>query len=133
MLKQNLRFRRVYALIFGLALLCLGAYAQADDRGDNHQRDNYRNHEDSHRYDGDRYHYREGHWYGRRDVVVSDVPIGSVIESLPPEYTTVVVGSNSYYYDNTRYYSRSPDGTYVVVERPVVVEKQSAPLIQIKL
>jgi hypothetical protein len=115
MLEQTLRFRPALVLILGLSLLCLGSLAQA-----------YDNH-------GNRYRYHDGQWYGQGDVVVTDVPVGSVIETLPPQYTTVVVGSNSYYYDNTRYYSRSPDGTYIVVERPVVVEAPAAPLIQIKL
>jgi hypothetical protein len=129
MLKQNLRSRFGLVFVFGFSLLCLGVCARADDdRGDNH-----RNQGDNHSSQRDRYHYREGHWYGQGDVIVSDVPVGSEIESLPPQYTTVVVGDNSYYYDNTRYYSRSPDGAYVVVERPVVVERQSSPLIQIKL
>src|SRR5579863_944852 len=115
MKKQNLRFGSALVLVLGLALLCLGTSARADDNR------------------GDRYRYHDGGWHGQGDVVVTDVPVGSVIETLPPQYTTVVVGSNSYYYDNTRYYSRSPDGTYVVVETPVVVAAPSAPLIQVKL
>jgi len=122
MLKPNLRFRLGLVFVLGLSLLCLGVSVRADDdRGDNH-----RNQRDNHNSQRDRYHYREGHWYGHGDVVVSDVPVGSEIESLPPQYKTIVIGNNSYYYDNTRYYSRSPDGDYVVVERP------SAPLVQIK-
>jgi hypothetical protein len=112
MLKQNLRSRAALTLIFGLSLLCLGAFAQADDnRGDDHQGDNHRN-------NTDRYHYREGHWYGQGEVLVSDPAIGAVIETIPPQNTTVIVGNSSYYYDNTRYYSRSPDGTYIVVAAP---------------
>jgi len=116
MLKQNLRFRSALTFIFGLSLLCLGAFAQADDnRGDNHG-DYHSDQRDNHR--GDRYHYREGHWYGQGEVLVSDPAIGAVIETLPPQNTTVVVGNSSYYYDNTRYYSRSPDGAYIVVAAP---------------
>jgi len=105
MLKQTLRFRTVLALIFGLSLLSLSASARADDnRGDNH---------------GNRYHYREGRWYGQREEVVRELPIGVEVESLPPQYTTVVVGDTHYYYDNNRYYSQSPNGVYVVVAAPV--------------
>jgi len=123
MLNQNFKFRVVLMLTFGLSLLCPGTFVQADDnhynQGDNHH---------------DRYHYRDGHWYGQGEVLVSDPGIGMEVEGLPPQYTTVVVGNNSYYYDNTRYYSRSPDGSYIIVENPsVVVERPSAPLIQVKL
>ncbi len=114
MLKQNLRTKSALTLIFGLSLLCIGAFAQADyNQGDNHS-----NQGDNHRNNGDRYHYREGHWYGQGEVLVSDPAIGAVVETLPPQNTTVVVGNGSYYYDNTRYYSRSPDGTYIVVAAP---------------
>ena len=130
MLKQNLKIRTVLILAFGLSLLCSGTYAKADDdRGDRHD-----DRGDGHRDHGNRYHYRNGHWYGQGEILVSDPGIGMEVEGLPPQYTTVVVGNNSYYYDKTRYYSRSPDGSYVVVENPsVVVERPSAPLIQIKL
>jgi hypothetical protein len=119
MLKQTLRLRSALVLIFGLSLLCLGSVARADgDRGDNH---------------GNRYHYRDGRWYGQGEVVVPNIEIGSVVETVPPQGRIVVVGNSRYYYDNTRYYSQQPDGSYVVVERPVVVEQQSAPSIQIRL
>ena len=112
MLKQILRFRSVLVLIFGLSLLSLGALARADDnRGDNYGD----NHRDNH---NNRYHYRDGRWYGQGEVVVPNLVVGAEVESLPPQYTTVVVGNTSYYYDNARYYSRSPDGAYVVVEEP---------------
>ncbi len=118
MLKVNLRFRLILTLIFGLSSLCLGAFAKADDnRGDN-QGDNHSNQRDNHSNQGDRYHYRDGHWYGHGEVLVSDPAIGAVVETLPPHNTTVVVGNASYYYDSMRYYSRSPDGTYIVVAAP---------------
>ena len=108
MLKQILRFRSVLVLIFGLSLLSLGAFARADDnRGGNHG-DNHHN----------RYHYRDGRWYGQGEIVVPNLVVGAEVESLPPRYTTVVVGNTPYYYDNARYYNRLSDGAYVVVEAP---------------
>ncbi len=97
MIKQTLRFKPALVLILGLSVLCSGVFAQAE---------------------GNRYHYRDGHWYGQGEVVVSSIGVGSVVESLPPEHTTIVVEKTPYYYDNTRYYSESPDGTYVVVTAP---------------
>jgi hypothetical protein len=104
MLKQISRPRSALALIFGMSLLCLGTLARADnDRGDNQ---------------GNRYHYRDGQWYGQGDVVVPDIAIGAVVDSLPPQNKIVVFGNVHYIYDNTRYYIQSPDGSYVVVAAP---------------
>ena len=116
MLKQILRFRSVLVLIFGLSLLSLGAFARADDnRGDNRGDNHGDNHRDNH---GNRYHYRDGRWYGQGEIVVPNLVVGAEVEALPPQYTTVVVGNTPYYYDNSRYYNRLPDGAYVVVEAP---------------
>jgi hypothetical protein len=117
MLKQTVRVRSVLTLMLGLSLLCLGPLARSDDHGN-------------------RYHYRDGRWYGHGEVLVPNLAIGAVVETVPPQGRIVVVGNNSYYYDNTRYYSRSPDGSFVVVEAPaapVVVVRQAAPLVQIRL
>ena len=112
MLKQILRFRSVLVLIFGLSLLSLGAFARADDnRGGDHGDNRGNNH-------SNRYHYRDGRWYGQGEIVVPNLIVGAQVESLPPQYTTVVVGNTPYYYDNARYYNRLPDGAYVVVEAP---------------
>jgi len=111
MLKQILRLKSALIFIFGLSLLCIGVSARADDnhsnQGDNHN--NRGNH---------RYHYRSGHWYGQDEVIVPNLAIGSEVVSLPPQNTTVLVGNSSYYYDNTRYYTKSPDGSYIVVALP---------------
>jgi hypothetical protein len=104
MLKQILRFRPALVLIFGVSLLSLGTLARADDNhGDNQ---------------GNRYHYRNGQWYGQGDVVVADIPVGAVVVTLPPQNKFVVYGNTHYVYDNTRYYIQSPDGSYVVVAPP---------------
>lgn len=97
MLKQTLRTRSFLALVLGVAVLSSGVCAWAE---------------------GNRYHYRDGHWYGQGEVVVTDIGIGSFVESLPPQHTTVVYANTPYYYDNVRYYSQSSDGTYVVVAAP---------------
>jgi len=116
MLKQILKFRSVLALVFGLSLLTLGAFARADDNwGGNHGDKRADNHRDNHR---NRYHYRNGRWYGHGEIAVPNLVVGAEVESLPPRYSTVVVGNTSYYYDHTRYYNRLSDGAYVVVAQP---------------
>ncbi|MBF0572131.1 MAG: hypothetical protein HQL12_09735 [Candidatus Omnitrophica bacterium] len=116
MARKILRFRSALVFIFGLAFLCLGTLARADDHGN-------------------RYHYRDGQWYGHGEILVPNLKIGAVVETVPPQGRIVVVENTRYYYDNTRYYSQSPDGSYVVVEAPttVVVERPATPLIQIRL
>jgi hypothetical protein len=112
MFKKTLKFGSALALILGLSLLSFGTFARADDnQGNNYQGDSQNN-------QGDQYRFHDGQWHGQGDVVVSDLPVGSVVEDLPPKYTTLVAGNTSYYYDNTRYYSRLPDGTYIVVKAP---------------
>jgi len=104
MLKHNLRSRSTLILIFGLSLLSLGVMAQADDN----QRDQGVNH----------YHYENGEWHGYDNVVVSNIEIGSVVDALPTQNTVISVKNKLYYYDSYRYYSRLPDGSYVVVTAP---------------
>jgi len=105
MFKKTLRFRSVLTLILGLSLLSFGTFARADgNQGNTHQKDRYR--------------FHDGQWYGQGDVVVSNLPVGSLVDDLPPKYTTLLAGNTSYYYDNTRYYSKLPDGTYIVVAAP---------------
>ena len=129
MLKQTLRIRSALALILGLSLLCLGSSVRADD----HRGDNYRNQGDHRNDQGNRYHYRDGRWYGQGEIVVPNLEIGSIVETVPPQGRIVVVGNTRYYYDNSRYYSQSPDGSYIVVEAPVVVAAPAGPSIQIRL
>ena len=108
MLKQTLKLRSTLALILGLSLLSLGSLAQADDHHGDYRGDHH----------GNRYHYRHGHWYNYSEVIVPNIVVGEEVEALPPQYTTVVVGNTPYYYDNARYYNRSPDGAYIVVAPP---------------
>ena len=138
MFKLSLRAKPVLVFVVGMSLLCSGAFAQSrggrddrSDRGDRH--DNGR--QDSrvearaddrsvghNRNQGSRYHYRDGRWYQRGwfgwEFAVAALAIGVLVESLPPRHTTIVVGSDTYYYDDTRYYRQLPEGTYVVVQAP---------------
>jgi len=116
MLKQILRFRLSFVLIFGVSLLSLGAFARADDNRDVNHRDNHGDNRGNNH--SNRYHYRDGRWYGHGETVVPNLVVGAEVESLPPQYTTVVVGNTPYYYDHSRYYNRLSDGAYVVVEEP---------------
>jgi len=132
MLKQTLRFRSALVLALGLSLVCSGAFAQRDDnrgdqRGNNggdrresNQKDNRRDNQSYNR--GSRYHYRDGRWYSRGwfgwEFAVAALTIGAIVETLPPQHTTVVVENTPYYYDNSVYYRQLPDGAYVVVQPP---------------
>jgi len=109
MLKQILKFRSVLVLMIGLSFLYLGTFAQADDNQSN-QGGSY----------GNRYHFRNGHWYGPGEVPVSHLSVGAIVEALPPQHTTIVVENIPYYYDNILYYKQMPDNTYVVVSAPLI-------------
>jgi hypothetical protein len=138
MLKQSLKFRSALVLALGLSLVCSGAFAQGNgDRGDRkgndradsrqvNQRDNQRNNQSYNQ--GSRYHYRDGRWYSRGwfgwEFAVAALTIGAIVESLPPQHSTIVVGNTPYYYDNTVYYRQLPDGAYVVVQPPALVSPQ---------
>ena len=71
------------------------------------------------------YYYRGGRWYSHGwfglDLAVSALAIGAIAESLPPRYTTVVVGGVPYYYYDSAYYRPCPSG-YVVVPAPVMTQ-----------
>jgi len=103
---RHIRFKTAIAFFFGFSLISFCVLARADDV----QRNN-----------GDqpvRYHYRDGLWYGQDENVVPGISIGAVVVSLPPQNSIVIVGTKPYFYDNTRYYRRAPDGTYIVVASP---------------
>ena len=78
---------------------------------------------------GDRHYYRDGRWYKHdsmgHDIVVVALAIGALIDALPPRHTTVVVEGNPYYHDDRYYYRQYPNGGYVVVPAPVIVQPQS--------
>ena len=124
MLKQIARLRAGLALLLGILLFCSSAFAmgnnyRSDNRGDNRGYNSNDNRGDNR---GERHYYRDGRWYKHdsrgNEVSVADLVIGALVESLPPQHTTVVVQNTPYYYDNRHYYRQSPDGVYVVVEPP---------------
>jgi hypothetical protein len=137
MLKRTSRSRFALAFILGLSLLCSSAFAQGDrnrtDRGSSSRgdvrgdlrkedsQDNTQNIKQSHNR-GYRYHYRDGRWYSRGwfgwEFAIASLTVGTMVESLPPRHTTVIVENMPYYYDDTVYYRQLPDGAYIVVAPP---------------
>ena len=112
MLKQIVRLRIGLVLLLGIPLFCSGAFAM----GNNYREDNRGGNR------GDRHYYRDGRWYRHdstgREIAVTALAIGALVESLPPQHTTVVVQGAPYYYDNSHYYQQSRDGSFVVVRPP---------------
>ena len=125
MLKQVLRFRVVLVILLILTLFCPGAFARGDNSGGDKGGNRGYSRGDNR---GDRHYYRDGRWYRRGwfgwEFVVSALAIGAFIESLPPRHTTVVVEGAQYYHDDGYYYRQSPQGGYVVVPAPVIVQPQ---------
>ena len=120
MLKQIVRLRVVLVLLFGGLLFCSGAFATGNDYGRRDRRDNRG---DNRNYRGEeRHYYRDGRWYKRdqqgHEISVADIVLGAIAESLPPLHQTIVIQNTPYYYDNSHYYQRRPDKTYIVVEPP---------------
>jgi hypothetical protein len=129
MLKQMLRFKVILAMLLMLVLLCPAAFARGNDRGDS--RGNDRGGRSSRGYDrGHSHYYRDGKWFERGwfgwGFVVSALAVGAFIDALPPRHTTVVVEGTPYYHDDTYYYRQVPEGGYVVVSAPVMVQPQYA-------
>jgi hypothetical protein len=89
-------------------------YDSADNRGYNRE---------------DRHYYRDGRWYKHdsmgHEIAVAVLAIGALVESLPPQRTTVVVQGTPYYHDDRYYYRQAPNGGYMVVSTPVIVQPQS--------
>ncbi len=71
----------------------------------------------------ERYHYREGRWHRSGwfgiDIALSSLTVGTVVESLPAGYTTIVVSNAPYYYYERAYFRPCPNG-YIVVPAPAV-------------
>ena len=123
MLKKILNFRIVLVILLMLTLFCPGAFARGNDKGGNRGNDRA----DNRGYDrGDSHYYRDGRWYKHGwfgfDVVVAALAIGALIDALPPRSTTVVVEGTPYYYGDNHYYAQAPNGGYVVVAPPVLVQ-----------
>ena len=124
MLKQIVRWKVGLVLLLGTLLFCSSAFAMARDYGRDNRGDNRNDNRNDKRGDnrGERHYYRDGKWYKHdsagHEIAVAALAIGALIESLPPQHTTVIVQNTPYYYDNTRYYQQMPDGTLVVVPPP---------------
>jgi hypothetical protein len=111
-----------YILISVFSFLSLGGCERGYDRGGNRgyiRGDNR----------GYRHYYRDGRWYKHdsrgNEIAVAVLAIGALIDSLPPRHTTVVVEGAPYYHDDRYYYRQAPNGGYVVVPAPVIVQPQS--------
>jgi hypothetical protein len=125
MLRKSYKFTAVVVIVSGLALALpySDAFAQPHGgrRGGNGPGVNSRE-----QRGGDRHYYRNGGWYRHGwlgfDIAVSTLAIGSLIDSLPPRHTTVVVAGTPYYYSDNYYYRPYAYGGYVVVPPPVLAQ-----------
>ncbi len=133
MFKRTLRIKSALTFVLAISLLCSGSFARGDDhwggRRGNERGDRREGHwNDGH---GDRYRYHDGGWYRSGwfgwEFAVAALAIGTMVELLPPNHTTVIVGETPYYYDGRVYYKQLPDNIYVVVQPPVVVSPQAQP------
>ena len=110
------KFKVLIVLFLVLALFCQEAYAWGGGGG--------------------RYYYRGNRWYRHGllgfDIAVAALTIGALVYSLPPRYTTVVIGGVPYYYYDNIYYRPCPGG-YVVVPAPVMTQTimvEPVPVVQ---
>jgi len=115
----------VLVLCVVTALSSLSVFARDRD----HDRDDDR----GGRHHGERFHYREGHWYRRGwfgfDILSPALTIGAVVEALPYGYATVTVGGVPYYRYEGVYYRHYPEGYMVVpTPTPVVVVQEQKPV-----
>ncbi len=115
MFEQISRFRVFLVILLMLTLICPVAYARGDDRGYG-----------GWHHGGERHYYRDGRWYRHGwfgfDWLVTGLALGALIDALPPRHTTVVVQGVPYYYGDNHYYRQAPNGGYVVVSPPVLVQ-----------
>ena len=113
MFKYCLRFRVFLIILLILTLFSPAVFARGDDRGQDR---------------GHSHYYRDNRWFERGwfgfGFVVSALAIVALIESLPPRHTTIVVEGTPYYHDDRYYYRQLPQGGYVVVPEPVIVQSQ---------
>ena len=77
---------------------------------------------------GECYYYQGGNWFRWRGDwyrwwggawIVVDAPVGMLVPSLPPHYTTIGRSETPYYYANETYYVWNPErSAYEVVPAP---------------
>ena len=126
MLKQVLKFKTALIFSIGLSLLVPCAFAQGHNDSHNggnrssaaHARGNARGNGR-----GSRHYYHNGNWnrngwfgWGVQAPIYTD---GVLVASLPPGYTTVLVGGNTYYYGNDTYFRQMSAGGFAVVTVPI--------------
>ena len=125
MLKKILRFKTVLMFSLGLSLFVPSVFAQGHQDGRNGGNAGTINRGPGGyaRSNGHRHYYHNGNWnrsgwygWGVPAPVLSD---GVLVASLPPGYTTVVVGSNTYYYGENTYFRQMPAGGFSVVTVPI--------------
>jgi hypothetical protein len=124
MFKQILRFKTALMFLLGASLFCPGVFAQGHQDGRNSGNAGTINRGSGtySRSDGHRHYYHNGNWnrsgwygWGVPAPVLSN---GILVASLPPGYTTVVVGGNTYFYGENTYFTQMPAGGFTVVTVP---------------
>jgi hypothetical protein len=130
--------KNIIGLGLVVSLLSMNALAWGRDEGRRDSRGGDRNWRGNSR--GEMHHYRNDHWvrntwFGLATVAVGALAMGAMIDSLPPRYTTVVVGREAYYYYDGCYFRPAPGGYVVVpapvVSQPVYVTPPPAPVVYI--
>jgi len=84
------------------------------------------------RFRSTNYFFQQGAWYrssGSR-FVVAIPPLGIVIPTLPPFYSTIWARGIPYYYANDVYYTWRPNRNgYEVIEPPTEIREEEPPLV----
>lgn len=122
--KHIVRLRAGLVILLGISLLYSSAFAMEviskEDDGRGHRGYSRRDSRE------ERHYYRKGSWYKHdsrgREVVVTALFIGALVQSLPPRHTTVVIQGAPYYHDDRYYYRQHSNGGYVVVSPPEIVQ-----------
>ena len=110
-----------------LSFFCPGVYAQGHQQGRNGgnagtiNRGSYAQvRSNGH---ASRHYYHNGSWnrsgwygWGVKAPVLSN---GVLVGALPPGYTMVVVGGDTYYYGENTYFRQMPAGGFAVVTLPI--------------
>ena len=105
--------RMVLTVILSAGLFCPSVFAQDHRGGRDAQR------QGQGQGHGNRHYYHNGHWnrngwYGW-GAPTPIFPAGYLVTSLPPGYTTVNIGGNTYFYGNGMYFRQMPAGNFTVV------------------
>ena len=114
MFKHTSRYKTVLMFSLAMVLSCPVVFAQGHQ--DEHNRRNGQGRGIGH---GNRHYYHNGNWnrngwygWGIPAPVYSD---GVIVASLPPGYTSVMVGGNPYFYGNGLYFRQVSSGGFAIV------------------